>query len=72
MLKQAQTVHALTLAHNNVHNLRWRQVQVPLQEMSSQLRKALETLDAAEDDLVKEQRAAAQPKPRRYELTPAS
>src|SRR5262249_37861745 len=71
MLKQAQAVHELTLRHNNVHYIRWRQVQVPLQaSTSSHLRKALRELDAMEEEFVKQQRAAAQPKSHRYELTP--
>jgi lysophospholipase L1-like esterase len=71
MLKQAMSVHMLTLGHNNIHNTRWRQIQVPLQNSPAQIHKAIETLDAAEEELVKQQRAAAQPKARRYELTPA-
>jgi lysophospholipase L1-like esterase len=71
MLKQAMSVHMLTVGHNNVHYARWRQVQVPLQDSPAQIHKALDTLDAAEEELVKQQRAAAQPKARRYELAPA-
>lgn len=71
MLKQAAAVHALTLKHNNIHFTRWRQVQVPLQnEMSPPTQKAMEALDELEMDLIKRQRAAAQPKAHRYELIP--
>ena len=71
MLKQALAVHALTVRHNNLHFSRWRQVQVPMQPNApASLRKALDALDAVEADLVREQRAAAQPRPRHYELTP--
>jgi hypothetical protein len=46
-------------------------VQVPLQDnRSSHLRKALEELDKVEADVVKQQRAAAEPKSHRYELVP--
>jgi hypothetical protein len=73
MTKQAQAVHALTLRHNDVHFVRWRQVQVPLQEeRSSRLGKALAALDDLEEEIVREQRAAARPQPHRYELTPQS
>lgn len=72
MLKQAMSVHMLTLGHNNIHNTRWRQIQVPLQDSPAQLHKTIETLDTAEEELVKQQRAAAQPKARRFELTPAA
>jgi lysophospholipase L1-like esterase len=69
MRTQAERVHQLTLEHNNVHFLRWRQVQVPLQSSKSpNFTKALEALDGLEAEAVAEQRAAAQPKPRKYEL----
>ena len=71
MARQAAEVHALTLRHNNIHAARWRQVQVPLERTTSaSLSKALEALDELEADLIKEQRAAAQPRPRRYEIVP--
>ena len=71
MVKQAMAVHALTLKHNNIHFTRWRQVQVPLAEdQLAHKQAALEALDQLEDDLLEQQRAAAQPKPRRYELIP--
>jgi lysophospholipase L1-like esterase len=71
MTKQAAQVHALTDRHNDIHFVRWREVQVPLQDNSSrQVSKAIKALDALEEDLVKQQRAAAQPKTRRFELAP--
>lgn len=71
MVKQSQHVHALTLKHNDIHFIRWRQVQVPLADQDeTKLQKAMAGLDDIEADLIKQQRAAAQPKPRRYELIP--
>jgi hypothetical protein len=71
MAKQALDMHALTLKHNQIHFTRWRQVQVPLQDQASdRLQPALESLDALEADLIAQQRAAAQPRPRHYELSP--
>ncbi len=72
MIKQSQTVHELTLKHNNIHFARWRGVQVPLAQMSSSphLSQALEALDNLENEQVAQQRAAAQPKTHRYELVP--
>jgi len=69
MARQAAEVHALTLRHNNIHFARWRQIQVPMEKDNApHLLKALDALDELESDVLKEQRAAAQPKPRRYEL----
>ena len=71
MARQAADVHALTLLHNNVHYARWRQVQVPLEKNGdAHLLKALDALDDLEGDVLKQQRAAAQPRPRHYEVAP--
>jgi hypothetical protein len=71
MAKQALEVHALTLKHNQIHFQRWRQLQVPLQELKlDRLQPAMDSLDALEVELLAQQRAAAQPKPRHYELSP--
>ena len=71
MAKQAMAVHELTLKHNNIHFARWRQIQVPLEKEESPHKEgALQTLDLLESDLILEQRATAQPKARRYSLTP--
>jgi lysophospholipase L1-like esterase len=71
MVKQALDVHALTIRHNQIHYARWRNVQVPLQEQTlEKLQPALDALDALEVELIDQQRAAAQPKLRHYELSP--
>ncbi len=71
MAAQALEVHQLTLAHANIHNTRWRQVQVPMEKTNEpELLSALKALDELETVLVKRQRAAAQPKPHQFELTP--
>jgi hypothetical protein len=73
MARQAAQVHKLTIKHNDVHHVRWRQVEVPWQvEKAPHLNAALKGLDALEADVVAEQRAAAQPVPHRYELRPKS
>jgi hypothetical protein len=62
MFKQAQEVHKLTLQHNDIHFVRWRQVQLRAANADrAVLQSALDALDSLEDDLVKKQRAAAQP-----------
>jgi hypothetical protein len=69
MFKQAQEVHKLTLQHNEIHFVRWRQVQVKATNADAMaLKAALDGLDTLELDLVKKQRAAAQPVEHTYEL----
>jgi lysophospholipase L1-like esterase len=71
MAKQALDVHALTIRHNQIHYERWRHLQVPLQEQKlERLQPVLDSLDALEAELIDQQREAAQPKPRHYELSP--
>jgi hypothetical protein len=71
MLKQAIMVHALTLQHNRIHFVRWREIQVPFdKENMSDLQKTLDALDALEADITERQRAAAIPRLHRYELIP--
>jgi hypothetical protein len=73
MEKQAAQVHELTRRHNEIHFTRWRDVQVPLEtNRSRNLSRAIRALDALEADLVKQQRAAARPKERHYQLQPDS
>ena len=69
MKKQATRVHALTRKRNEVQFGRWRQVQVALQNDSLPHKQAaLDALANLEQGLLQEQRAAAQPKARRYQL----
>lgn len=69
MARQAAVVHALTLKHNNVHFVRWRQIQMPLEnETLDQKFAALGALDALEAELVEQQREAAEPSAHQYRL----
>jgi lysophospholipase L1-like esterase len=71
MAKQAARVHVLTIKHNAIHEVRWRMVQMPLEtENPPRLQAAMDSLDNLNADIVDIQRAAAQPKPHRYELIP--
>src|SRR5437899_1944713 len=75
MVKQAAEVHKLTLQHNNIHFQRWRQIQVPMADgRTPRVQKATQDLMAALDeeeaDVLKEQRAAAQPRPHQFQLAP--
>lgn len=73
MWGQAARVHQLTLKHNNIHFARWRSLQVPMavEELGS-TPGAMESLDTVEAELVRRQRAAAEPVPHRYELLPGA
>lgn len=69
MMKQAMEVHALTLKRAAIHQMRWRDIQVPLSDEAVPSKgPAMTALDKVDDDLMKQQRAAAQPKLHRYEL----
>jgi len=82
MAKQAARVHDLTIKHNDVHFARWRDVQVDLEDHETapasgtahyqfpSEQAAVDALDRLEEEIVQQQRAAAQPKTRRYELLP--
>ena len=71
MMQQAAQVHDLTLKRADIHNIRWRQVQLPLQNMLPARAAAVEdNLDALDNDLAALQRATAQPAFCLYELTP--
>ena len=71
MMQQAAQVHDLTLKRADIHNIRWRQVQLPFQNMLPARAAAVEdNLDALDNDLAALQRATAQPASCLYELTP--
>jgi hypothetical protein len=71
MAKQALAVHNLTLKHNQIHYARWREVQVPLADLSFlETPRALAALDKLEYEIIAKQRRTAQPLPHKYELIP--
>jgi hypothetical protein len=69
---QAGEVLGLTRKHNDLHFQRWRQVQVPHsrngEEVDADIKKQMEDLDIQEAEVVKQQTAAALPKPHTIEL----
>ncbi len=70
MSKQAKQVYDLTVSHCDVHNDRWRTVQVPLaDDQFAETAPAMQAMDALEVAVVAKRRAAAQPKPHRFSLT---
>ena len=73
MLRQALNVHAFSVRRNALRMARWQGVQVALQEeRSSHVSEALAALDALDEQLLQQQKAAAMPKAHRYELVPVS
>lgn len=71
MWEQATKVHALTVKHSALHQTRWRNLQVPLAAENLQtLSPAMAALDAAENELIAQQRRLAQPVPHQFELRP--
>lgn len=69
MFQQAQEVHRLTLRRTEVHNIRWRSVEVPLaKDGLSATGPAIAALDKLDEELEGVQRAAARPVPHSYEL----
>ena len=71
MMQQAAQVHTLTLKRAEVHNFRWRQVQLPLQTtLPVRVAAVDDNLDALDNDLAAIQRATAQPASCVYSLTP--
>ena len=73
MEKQAGKVWDLTIAHCDIHNDRWRNVQVPLADLNlPEARATMDSMDALERAVIVQQREMAKPKPHRFSLTPAS
>jgi lysophospholipase L1-like esterase len=73
MSKQAASVLAATKKHNDLHFQRWRSLEVPYENLNKEgVAKTNEGMDMIEATLVKQQRAAAQPKPRSFRLSKES
>ena len=73
MLRQALSVYAFSGRRNSIRLARWQGVQVALQdETSPHVGEALAALDALDNELLQQQKAAALPKAHRYEMVPQS
>jgi lysophospholipase L1-like esterase len=72
MARQAMDVRNLTSQHVDLHQFRWRTIQVPLENVDApHYDEALKALDGLETDLITRQRAAAQPRPHVFQLVVA-
>ena len=73
MTKQAATVLAFTQKRNNVRAVRWRLVQVALQDdILAHKGGALKSLDILEKELIQRQHESAQSKPHHYDVIPVN
>jgi lysophospholipase L1-like esterase len=71
MAKQAAEVHAMTLKHTGIHQARWRTLQTPLADDGfASTQAAMDAMDKLDAEMIARQRELAQPKPRRFQLTP--
>lgn len=68
MLRAAHAVHALTRKHADLHDTRWKLAVANEGSTSAHLAKALEELDAFEEDVLAERREAAKPVLHRFRL----
>jgi hypothetical protein len=72
MSREAMDVRDLTVKRIDVHQQRWRTLQVPLQNLDIEhLSEALKALDSVEAEVIVRQRAAAQPRPHMFQLAAA-
>lgn len=73
MAKQAKEVYELTVSHCDVHNDRWRTMQVPLASYNfAAAQPAMQMADALEQAILQKRREAAKPRPHKFELVPVT
>ena len=69
MTKQAADVLALTKKHTDLHQTRWRNIQVPLEtDTTPDKETVMKLIDRLEADVVAQQQKAAQPVSHKFEL----
>lgn len=69
MTQQAKEVYDLTVSHCNIHNERWRTIQVPLaKDNLAQTEPAMAAADALEAAVIRKRQEAVQPKPHHFEV----
>ncbi len=73
MSEQAKQVYDLTVSHCDVHNSRWRTVQVPLAKYDfPAAQPAMQSADALETAIIQKRRETAKPKPHKFEIVAVS
>jgi len=69
MSRQAADVRDLTIRRIDIHQQRWRAVQVPLEKFNLEdTDRTLKALDALDQEIATRQHTAAQPRPHTFEL----
>jgi lysophospholipase L1-like esterase len=70
MMQQAEQVQALTVKRTGIHQMRWRQLQLPFEKDGyPRMTSILTQLDALDDEIAARQRANARPGAFFYELS---
>ena len=73
MSKQAKQVYDLTVSHCDIHNQRWRTIQVPLTSYNlPQTEPAMQSADSLEQAVIQKRHEAGQPKAHKFEVFPVT
>ncbi|MBV8707801.1 MAG: SGNH/GDSL hydrolase family protein [Acidobacteriaceae bacterium] len=73
MTKQAKQVYDLTVSHCDIHNQRWRTIQVPLTGYNlPQTEPAMQAADNLEQAVVQKRHEVGQPKAHQFEIVPVT
>jgi hypothetical protein len=71
MTKQAKQVYDLTVSHCDIHNQRWRTIQVPLGSYNlPQAESAMGAADKLEQAVIEKRHEIGQPKAHHFEVVP--
>jgi hypothetical protein len=71
MTKQAKQVYDLTVSHCDIHNQRWRTIQVPLRSYNlPQTEPAMQAADNLEQAVIGKRHEVGQPKAHNFEVVP--
>jgi hypothetical protein len=69
MTEQAEEVYELTVSHCDIHNGRWRTIQVPLaKDNLAETAPAMAADDALEAAVIRKRQEVVQPKPHHFEI----
>jgi lysophospholipase L1-like esterase len=73
MTKQAKQVYDLTVSHCDIHNQRWRTIQVPLLSYNlPQTEPAMQAADNLEQAVIQKRHEIGQPRAHQFEIVPVT